>query len=458
MPTLRGRAENPLKVDSQRDFSLGDEHGPVDVLLADRYALGEPLGWGGLGEVVAARDLELRRRVAVKVLHPHLAQDRIALACFAAGTQAAAALTHPDIVAVYDAGWTSDGRPFAVMELVEGHSLAAEVAERGPVPEARVADIGRCMARALCAAHRRGVLHGDVKPGNVLLAADGRVLLTDFGAVDLPGRPDGGRDVLGTAGYIAPELLRGEPASPATDVFGLGATLLHAVRGGGGGAGPSDLRLAAALGRAVSDDPSERWPSALSLEAELGAIVPDAATAVFPVPRATRPGLGSASSPVTRWQPPRSKPNRAARHTRPERLLAVTALVLAALAVLPALLFAGRTSAGPDSSENGRRRGTPSTATHSGGQSRPGSENGSVHGTIRRQAAPIAPKASPSTLPIPGAPATPGADPVAPVPPVPPVPHAHLPPGAPRGKYVPYPRAAPAAPDGYPVAPATPGY
>lgn len=372
----------------------------MDALLGDRYALGARIGRGGLGDVVAARDLELRRPVAVKLLHPHLRHDRTAVACFLAGSRAAAAVMHPGIVAVYDAGWADDGRPFVVMELVDGHSLAAEVTERGPLPEARVAEIGHCLAGALHAAHARGVLHGDVKPGNVLLAVDGRVLLADFGAVDLA-RGRGARgDVLGTAGYIAPELLRGEGASATADVYGLGATLLHAVRGGDPWADPRDRRLAVVLARAVADDPSARWPSPRRLEAELAAIAPEAATGVLPVSKArTRELRPPAIAAETRRQLPAA--GRRRRRPRLERLLGLTALGLIALALLPALLLGDQTSGRSDPSGSGGR--TSRTGTQSG----PGARSGGA----TRSSTPVAPRpvdpSAPPPVVLPGPPAPP---------------------------------------------------
>ena len=229
--------------------------------LGNRYRLLDELGRGGMARVWRAVDEVLGRVVAVKVLAPALAADRDFLDRFRVEARAAAQLTHPNIASVFDYGeWdTPSGERVAciVLELLEGETLASRLL-RGPLPWPEAVAAAAQVARALAAAHRRGVVHRDVKPGNVLLTEDGAKVL-DFGIAAMTGepahRPAGG--VLGTHAYIAPELLAGGPSTPAADVYGLGVLLHESLTGhlpgsgtragdhrGDGGAGPSAGRAA----------------------------------------------------------------------------------------------------------------------------------------------------------------------------------------------------------------------
>ncbi|MEV6112264.1 serine/threonine-protein kinase [Streptomyces sp. NPDC052109] len=206
------------------------------LLIAGRYRLADSIGSGGMGRVWRAHDEVLNRTVAVKELTAALYvsdSDRaVLLARTRAEARAAARINHSAVVTVHDV-LEHDGRPWIVMELVEGNSLADEVKERGRVEPREAARIGLWVLRALRAAHSAGVLHRDVKPGNVLLGRDGRVLLTDFGIAQIEGDSTITRtgEVVGSVDYLAPERVRGHDPGPASDLWALGATLYTAVEG-----------------------------------------------------------------------------------------------------------------------------------------------------------------------------------------------------------------------------------
>ena len=206
------------------------------LLIAGRYRLADSIGSGGMGRVWRAHDEVLHRQVAVKELTAALYvsdSDRaVLLARTRAEARAAARINHSAVVTVHDV-LEHDGRPWIVMELVEGHSLADAVKERGRLEASEAARIGLWVLRALRAAHSAGVLHRDVKPGNVLLGRDGRVLLTDFGIAQIEGDSTITRtgEVVGSVDYLAPERVRGHDPGPSSDLWALGATLYTAVEG-----------------------------------------------------------------------------------------------------------------------------------------------------------------------------------------------------------------------------------
>ncbi|MPY63833.1 serine/threonine-protein kinase [Streptomyces spongiae] len=206
------------------------------LLLAGRYRLVDTIGSGGMGRVWRARDEVLHRAVAVKELTAALyVTDSERGRLFArtdAEARAAARINHSAVVTVHDV-LDHDNRPWIVMELVEGASLADAVKERERVDSQEAARIGLWVLRALSAAHDAGVLHRDVKPGNVLLAEDGRVLLTDFGIAQVEGDTTITKtgEIVGSVDYIAPERVRGQDPGRASDLWALGATLYTAVEG-----------------------------------------------------------------------------------------------------------------------------------------------------------------------------------------------------------------------------------
>ncbi|MBD0423079.1 protein kinase [Streptomyces sp. TRM S81-3] len=205
-------------------------------LLAGRYRLGESIGSGGMGRVWRAHDEVLHRSVAIKELtaahYVSESDQAILLARTRGEARAAARINHSAVVTVHDV-LEHDGRPWIVMELVEGRSLADAVKDEERVEPREAARIGLWVLRALRAAHTAGVLHRDVKPGNVLLSRDGRVLLTDFGIAQIEGDSTITRtgEVVGSVDYLAPERVRGHDPGPASDLWALGATLYTAVEG-----------------------------------------------------------------------------------------------------------------------------------------------------------------------------------------------------------------------------------
>lgn len=205
-------------------------------MLAGRYRLGDVLGRGGMGKVWRAHDEVLHRTVAVKELTAGLyvaEADRLVLhARTQKEARAAARITHPGVVTVHDV-IEYDNRPWIVMQYVDGPSLADSAKESGEVAPREAARIGLHVLSALRAAHSAGVLHRDVKPGNVLLARDGQVLLTDFGIAAIEGDSTITRtgELVGSIDYLAPERVRGGDPGPASDLWSLGATLYTAVEG-----------------------------------------------------------------------------------------------------------------------------------------------------------------------------------------------------------------------------------
>lgn len=209
------------------------EHPPR--LLAGRYILQDPLGEGGMGIVWRAHDQLLHRPVAVKqVLLRHNRDPRsrsVALRRTLREARLAAQLNHPGVITVHDIV-EEDGLPWIVMELVRGRSLSQALAD-GPLPESAVAAISMWVLGALSVAHAAGIVHRDVKPANILIAED-RVVLTDFGlsvASQEPLRGAGSARLVGTPAYLAPERIRGERASAASDLWAVGVTIYQAVEG-----------------------------------------------------------------------------------------------------------------------------------------------------------------------------------------------------------------------------------
>lgn len=205
-----------------------------EPLILDRYRLVERLALGGSAEVWRAHDEQLDRPVAVKRLHAHLMPDEGSRMRLAAEARAAAGLSHPVIVDVYDIDTEGDS-PAIVMELVDGESLATRIARDGPLSQADAAHITADVADALYHAHQRGLVHRDVKTGNVLLSADGRTRLVDFGIArslaESAERLTQVGTVMGTLSAMAPEQLAGGPIGPRTDLYGLGVVLHEALTG-----------------------------------------------------------------------------------------------------------------------------------------------------------------------------------------------------------------------------------
>ncbi len=204
--------------------------------LDERYLLLRRLAFGGMGEVWEGSDVVLDRAVAVKILRAELADDDAFRRRFRAEARTAGRVPHPGIAAVYDYGETfvdGKGLAYLVMELVPGEALSAILAREGALGIDRTLDVVAQAARALHAAHERGVIHRDVKPANLMVTPDGRVKVTDFGIA----RPDDHEpltatgQVMGTAHYLAPELARGRAATPASDIYALGVVMYECLAG-----------------------------------------------------------------------------------------------------------------------------------------------------------------------------------------------------------------------------------
>jgi eukaryotic-like serine/threonine-protein kinase len=313
----------------------------ADELFADRYRLERRLGVGGMSTVQLAFDTRLERYVAVKLLAEHLAEDANFVARFRREALAAARLVHPNVVQVFDFGLDDDtGRNFIVMEHVDGHSCAEILRDEGALPPEEAVGILTQACRGLDYAHRNGVVHRDVKPGNLLRSHEGVVKLADFGiakaAEDSEITKAG--SVLGTAAYLSPEQARGEKAGPPADLYALGVVSYQLLTGrlpyeaasltdlarlqeSSMPQSPSDVEpnvpraLGEAVMRALHPLPEGRYEGALemsdALEDGLRGVAPDPtdATAALDPTSATRM-LGDATGAT------RAEPRRTAQRTR----------------------------------------------------------------------------------------------------------------------------------------------
>ena len=204
----------------------------LEQSLQDRYRLDERLATGGMGTVFAATDLRLNRKVAVKLLKPEFASDPRFVERFRREARSVASLSHPNIANVYDYG-EENGSRFIVMELVEGVDLAMILRSEGPLSPERAASIAVEMCAALSHAHAAGVVHRDIKPANVLVAAGGRVKVTDFGIARAAGDSTltATGSMLGTAHYLSPEQAVGSPITAASDIYSAGIVLFEMLTG-----------------------------------------------------------------------------------------------------------------------------------------------------------------------------------------------------------------------------------
>ncbi|WP_063729693.1 serine/threonine-protein kinase [Streptomyces sp. RTd22] len=276
----------------------------VGRLIAGRYRLAEQIGRGGMGTVWRAEDELLGRQVAVKQLHvsPHLSEEELTTMHERTRREArsAARITHPNVVVVHDVV-DDEGLPCIVMEYVPSTTLGDVLKEGGTLSPDETARVGRGMIAALRAAHAAGVLHRDVKPGNVLLGKDGRVVLTDFGIAMATGTSTLTKtgEVVGSIDYIAPERVRGRRPGPASDLWALGATLYQAVEGRAPFRKPTPIET----GYAIAVDPLEPPRRAGSLAPLIEALLekePERRPTAEETERALR---GPASEPETTVYP-----------------------------------------------------------------------------------------------------------------------------------------------------------
>jgi len=360
-------------------------------MLAGRYAMRRRIAGGGMGEVREATDTVLERPVAIKVLSPALAGDERFLERFRREARAAAGLTHPNVAQVYDYG--EDGRTrFIVMELLQGETLAARLGREKRLPPEEAASIGAQTADALEAAHRAGVVHRDVKPGNIMLTPGG-VKVMDFGiaaaAHDTSLTATG--SLLGTAMYMAPEHVSGDPATAASDVYALAVVMYEALTG----APPFEMEtpvataaahvhtapaplltrapdvpapLAAAVERGLAKDPDARPPSAAAfaglLRGGAWAVGSPSAPTVQLRTRRTDPLPTPGAGAVTETLPPRRP--RPEKGTAGRRWAIVLGAVIAGLllwALLSAAIGGGGSSTPPPARSPSNAPSSPPTAT-----------------------------------------------------------------------------------------------
>ena len=206
-------------------------------IIDGRYQLTRIVASGGMATIYAALDLRLDRQVAVKVMHPHLAQDEQFVSRFIREAKAAASLSHPNIVAVLDQGWNQGGTPcvFIVMELIEGATLRDYLHEQGALPVERALQLISPVSSALAAAHRLGIVHRDIKPENILVSKEGRIKIADFGLARgaLLGNTMTAESsvILGSVSYLSPEQVQRGVSDARSDVYSLGIVLFELLTG-----------------------------------------------------------------------------------------------------------------------------------------------------------------------------------------------------------------------------------
>ena len=305
-------------------------------VFGGRYELSEQIARGGTAQVYSARDLLLDRPVALKVLYSELSSDNAFVARFRREAQAAANLSHPNIVPIFDWG-EADATYFIVMEYVDGEALSSIIRTQAPLAAAQAASIASDIAKALAYAHRHGVVHRDVKPGNVLITSDGQVKVTDFGIARATGADEQVTQtglVMGTATYFSPEQAQGFAVDGRSDVYSLGVVLYEMVTGQPPFTGESPVSIAyqhvrerprppsvvnpgvpapleAVILQAMAKSPSDRYQTADAMRADLDrfvhgqpvlarAVADEEATIAVPTPVDLTAGNGHLDNGETR--------------------------------------------------------------------------------------------------------------------------------------------------------------
>ena len=322
----------------------------IGARLGGRYEIRSLLGQGGMADVYSAQDSVLGRTVAVKVLRGSLTSESRALARFREEAEAAAALAHPNIVSLFDIG-TDAGVPFIVMELVPGETLSQVIWREAPLPPERAAEIGEAVADALAFAHAAGIVHRDIKPGNIMLTPWGHVKVLDFGIARALSRArlTSSLELRGTAEYLSPEQARGGDLDGRSDVYSLGSVMFEMLTGRPPFEAESALavarmqvetepmpvrRLRASVPisletivmRCLAKEPAGRYQRAAQLAADLRRFRFDRSAITAPMP----------SEPLT--DPLDAEEAAARKRRRGRRAFAVTFALLAVLALLAAFV------------------------------------------------------------------------------------------------------------------------
>ena len=371
--------------------------------LAGRYRLDRPLGHGGMGELWAGEDLRLARPVAVKLLRADLARLDEPRRRFEVEARAAAQLVHPNVVAVFDTG-EDDGTPFIVMELLSGLSLR-DVLDRGPLSPTEARSLADQVLAALAVAHAAGIVHRDIKPGNVLRGSPEGWKLADFGiAKSLEAASDLTRSGLvpGTLAYVAPERLDGKPATPGSDLYSVGVMLYEAVAGRRPFHGDNplatmhairttaappldevrpglDAELVRTLRGAMQRDPSRRFPDAEAMRAALARATVATGTGGPDTEPVRPPARRERNHPTATSILPRV-PSR----TRSPRRSRAALAIGAAAAIVAAVVLAASLEGGGASSPSHAPSSTPTRAPATAGVPPAASLPAPLAGALRR--------------------------------------------------------------------------
>ncbi|MER7003604.1 protein kinase [Dactylosporangium sp. NPDC000555] len=412
---------------------------PGDV-LGDRYHIEEFVASGGMGQVFRATDKTLGRTVAVKVLLPGHVTNAEFGSRFRSEARIMASIGHPGVVGVYDYGETPEGTLFLVMAFVNGSPLGERIKDAGTLPVDETLKIVAQAADALHAAHEKGIIHRDVKPGNLLVAENGAVTLVDFGVARSESVTSVTKvhAVIGTALYMSPEQASGNPISPSTDVYALGVVAYHCLTGAPPFNGNSPLEIAikhlqdeppplpetlapatrALVERAMAKDPQDRFPTAAAMAASARAARADTAEDLDVVPLVR----SSAPTVVTTPEPGGTGDGEPAGRPVWVPVAAGVAIVALVTGVVLAVIALNRKVAGPpDSGGPHTTVSTPAATPTSGrGPGAPAASHAPTHdgsprsGTASASASPSSP--APSSEPASSAPPAPSKSPSSPTP------------------------------------------
>ncbi|MGI9049075.1 MAG: Stk1 family PASTA domain-containing Ser/Thr kinase, partial [Rubrobacteraceae bacterium] len=354
----------------------------MQQLVDNRYRIVKPLGSGGMADVYLAHDNVLDRDVALKVMSGRYAEDEEFVERFRREAQSAAALSHPNIVSIYDRGVSEDGTYYIAMEYLSGGTLKDRILNRGALPPRTAAAVAMQMAEALQAAHKSGVIHRDIKPHNILITESGDLKVTDFGIARAASSSTMTRTglILGTAHYTSPEQAMGEDVGPASDLYSLGVVLYEMLTGelpydadtpigiamkhvNGHLRPPNEVtpRIGAGLNavtmRLLAKDPLDRYASAAELiddlERVIGGLEPANATTLMMTTRAM-PAVDA-----TRVGPP---PPRQQKRNKRRGVIMPIILALLALAILVPVAWAGYSLLGGSQEKKPPQKSAPKPA------------------------------------------------------------------------------------------------